>query len=71
MFRKFKRSVTRTLMHYHRDDAGIELIEFVVGGTLAITIMVLALLALWNTTQARASATNSIITTNVPTTAQQ
>jgi len=46
------------------------MVEFVVGATLIITIMTLIMVALWNTTNARANATNSIITTNVPTAAQ-
>jgi Tfp pilus assembly protein PilX len=46
------------------------MVEFVVGATLIITIMTLIMLALWNTTHARAAATNTIITDNVPTAAQ-
>ena len=46
------------------------MVEFVLGATLIVTIMTLIMLAIWNTTHARADATNSIITTNVPTAAQ-
>ncbi len=52
------------------DDRGTEMVEFVVGATLIIAIMMLIMAALWNTTHARAAATNDIITTNVPTAAQ-
>ena len=38
--------------------------------TLIITIMTLVMVAIWNTTNARADATNTIITDNVPTAAQ-
>ncbi len=46
------------------------MVEFVVGATLIITIMTLVMVAIWNTTNARANATNDIITDNVPTAAQ-
>jgi hypothetical protein len=46
------------------------MVEFVVGATLIITIMTLVMVAIWNTTNARADATNTIITDNVPTAAQ-
>jgi hypothetical protein len=46
------------------------MVEFVVGATLIITIMTLVMVAIWNTTNARANATNTIITDNVPTAAQ-
>jgi hypothetical protein len=59
-----------SMRQFHDDQEGIELIEFIVGGTLAIAIMTLAVLAIWNTTHARAEATNGIINTNVPTAAQ-
>ncbi len=53
-----------------KDDRGSAMVEYVVGATLAIAIMTLIMLGLWNTVHARADATNSIITTNVPTAAQ-
>ena len=46
------------------------MVEFVVGATLIITIMMLVMVALWTTTHARAVATDNIITSNVPTAAQ-
>jgi hypothetical protein len=46
------------------------MVEFVVGATLIITIMTLVMVAIWNTTHARADATNTIVTDNVPTAAQ-
>ncbi len=46
------------------------MVEFVVGATLIITIMLLVMVALWTTTHARALATDNIITSNVPTAAQ-
>ncbi len=46
------------------------MVEFVVGATLIIAIMMLVMLGLWNTTHERAAATNTIITDNVPTAAQ-
>ncbi len=58
------------LRKLHRDESGTEMVEFVLGATLIVTIMTLIMLAIWNTTHARADATNSIITTNVPTAAQ-
>ena len=58
------------IRRFHNDNSGTEMVEFVVGATLIITIMTLIMVALWNTTNARANATNSIITTNVPTAAQ-
>ena len=60
----------KMLRHFHDDNHGTEMVEFVVGATLIITIMTLVMLAIWNTTNARANATNDIITTNVPTAAQ-
>ena len=58
------------LRRFHDDNSGTEMVEFVVGATLIITIMTLVMVAIWNTTNARADATNTIITDNVPTTAQ-
>ncbi len=58
------------LKKFHADDKGIEMVEFVVGATLVIAIMMLVTLGLWNTTHERAAATNTIITDNVPTAAQ-
>jgi high-affinity Fe2+/Pb2+ permease len=60
----------KSLKRFHDDDGGIELIEFIIGGTLMVAIMMLIMVAIWGTTNARADATNSIITTNVPTAAQ-
>jgi Flp pilus assembly pilin Flp len=58
------------LRRFHNDASGTEMVEFVVGATLIITIMTLVMVAIWNTTNARADATNTIITDNVPTAAQ-
>ena len=58
------------LRMFHNDARGTEMVEFVVGATLIITIMTLVMVAIWNTTNARADATNTIITDNVPTAAQ-
>ncbi len=58
------------LRRFHDDSNGTEMVEFVVGATLIITIMTLVMVAIWNTTNARADATNTIITDNVPTAAQ-
>ena len=58
------------LRQFHNDNRGTEMVEFVVGATLIISIMTLVMLAIWNTTNARANATNTIITDNVPTAAQ-
>jgi len=58
------------LRQFHNDAGGSEMVEFVVGATLIIAIMTLVMATLWNTTHARAAATNTIITDNVPTTAQ-
>ena len=60
----------QSLRRFHNDTHGIEMVEFVVGGTLMVAIMMLAMLGVWNTTNTRADATNTIITDNVPTTAQ-
>ncbi len=60
----------KILRQFHEDNGGTEMVEFVVGATLIITIMTLIMVALWNTTHARAVATDNIITTNVPTAAQ-
>ncbi|CAG0947522.1 hypothetical protein ANRL1_04222 [Anaerolineae bacterium] len=57
------------LRRFHNDNNGTEMVEFVVGATLIITIMTLVMVAIWNTTNARADATNTIITDNVPTAA--
>ena len=46
------------------------MVEFVIGATLIVSIMTLIMVAIWNTTNARADATNTIITDNVPTAAQ-
>jgi len=58
------------LRRFHDDNSGTEMVEFVVGATLIISIMTLVMVAIWNTTNARADATNTIITDNVPTAAQ-
>ena len=58
------------LRRFHEDEGGTEMVEFVVGATLIITIMSLVMVAIWNTTHARADATNTIIDANVPTAAQ-
>lgn len=58
------------LLALHADTGGTEIVEFVVGATLIVAIMMLVMVAIWNTTHARAAATNSIITSNVPTSAQ-
>lgn len=58
------------LKRFHADEGGIEMIEFIIGGTLMVAIMMLIMVTIWGTTNARADATNSIITTNVPTSAQ-
>ena len=50
------------LRQLHGDENGTEMVEFVVGATLIITIMTLVMVAIWNTTNARANATNTIIT---------
>ncbi len=55
---------------FHGDEKGTEMVEFVVGATLIIAIMMLIMVGLWNTTHERAAATNTIITDNVPTAAQ-
>ncbi len=60
----------KLLRQFHNDNAGTEMVEFVVGATLIITIMLLVMVALWTTTHVRAVATDNIITTNVPTAAQ-
>ena len=60
----------KILRKFLRDESGTEMVEFVVGATLIITIMTLVMVAIWNTTHARADATNTIVTDNVPTTAQ-
>ncbi len=46
------------------------MVEFVIGATLIVSIMTIVMVSIWNTTNARANATNSIITDNVPTAAQ-
>ncbi len=58
------------LKRFHDDSRGTEMVEFVVGATLIISIMTLVMVAIWNTTHARADATNTIVTDNVPTAAQ-
>ncbi|MBI5033362.1 MAG: hypothetical protein HZB51_22810 [Chloroflexi bacterium] len=58
------------LRRFHTDDRGTEMVEFVIGATLIVTIMTIIMVAIWNTTNARADATNTIITDNVPTAAQ-
>ncbi len=58
------------LRRFHGNEKGTEMVEFVVGATLIIAIMMLVMLGLWNTTHERAAATNTIITDNVPTAAQ-
>lgn len=58
------------LRRFHGDEKGTEMVEFVVGATLIIAIMMLIMVGLWNTTHERAVATNTIITDNVPTAAQ-
>jgi Flp pilus assembly protein TadG len=58
------------LRRFHGDEKGTEMVEFVVGATLIIAIMMLIMVSLWNTTHERAAATNTIITDNVPTAAQ-
>ncbi len=60
----------KTLRTFLRDESGTEMVEFVVGATLIISIMTLVMVAIWNTTHARADATNTIVTDNVPTAAQ-
>lgn len=60
----------KMMRKFLRDESGTEMVEFVVGATLIITIMTLVMVAIWNTTNARANATNTIITDNVPTAAQ-
>ena len=56
---------------FHSDERGTEMVEFVVGATLVIAIMMLIMVGLWNTTHDRAAATDTIITDNVPTAAQR
>ncbi len=58
------------LKRFHGDEKGTEMVEFVVGATLIIAIMMVVMVGIWNTTHARAAATNTIITDNVPTAAQ-
>ena len=58
------------LRQFHNDNRGTEMVEFVIGATLIVSIMTLIMVAIWNTTNARADATNTIITDNVPTAAQ-
>ncbi len=60
----------KILRTFFRDESGTEMVEFVVGATLIISIMTLVMVAIWNTTHARADATNTIVTDNVPTAAQ-
>jgi Flp pilus assembly pilin Flp len=60
----------KTLRTFLRDESGTEMVEFVVGATLIVSIMTLVMVAIWNTTHARADATNTIVTDNVPTAAQ-
>ncbi len=60
----------KILRTFLRDESGTEMVEFVVGATLIISIMTLVMVAIWNTTHARADATNTIVTDNVPTAAQ-
>ncbi len=60
----------KILHRFLRDESGTEMVEFVVGATLIISIMTLVMVAIWNTTHARADATNTIVTDNVPTAAQ-
>lgn len=60
----------RFLRAFHADERGTEMVEFVVGATLIIAIMMLVMVGLWNTTHERAVATDTIITDNVPTAAQ-
>lgn len=60
----------KLLRQFHNENDGTEMVEFVVGATLIITIMMLVMVALWTTTHARAVATDNIITSNVPTAAQ-
>jgi len=60
----------KMIQRFLRDESGTEMVEFVVGATLIITIMTLVMVAIWNTTHARADATNTIVTDNVPTAAQ-
>jgi Flp pilus assembly protein TadG len=60
----------KMIRKFFRDESGTEMVEFVVGATLIITIMTFVMVAIWNTTHARANATNTIVTDNVPTTAQ-
>ena len=55
---------------FHGDESGTEMAEFVIGATLIVSIMTLIMVAIWNTTHARADATNTIITDNVPPAAQ-
>ena len=52
------------------DERGTEMVEFVIGATLIVAIMMLIMVGLWTTTHARAVATDTIITDNVPTAAQ-
>lgn len=58
------------LRQFHDDNRGTEMVEFVIGATLIVSIMTLIMVAIWNTTNVRADATNTIITDNVPTAAQ-
>jgi hypothetical protein len=60
----------KALQAFHNDARGTEMVEFVVGATLIIAIMMLIMVGLWNTAHERAAATNDIITTNVPVAAQ-
>lgn len=58
------------LKEFHTGEQGTEMVEFVVGATLVIAIMMLTMVGLWNTTHDRAAATNTIISDNVPVAAQ-
>ena len=58
------------LQMFLAEEKGTEMVEFVVGATLIIAIMMLIMVGLWTTTHERAAATNTIITDNVPTAAQ-
>jgi Flp pilus assembly pilin Flp len=48
-----------TLLHFHRDERGLETIEYVVLATLVAALMILAIIALFNTIVAKIKEINS------------
>ncbi|MBI3913104.1 MAG: hypothetical protein HY327_02740 [Chloroflexi bacterium] len=61
----------RILRRFHNDQGGVELVELVVGGTILVAIMTLVVLSFWNQMKTDMNAARTIISDNVPTTAQQ